>query len=305
MQPGPMASDADIQTLAPILKEANEILQGHFDRSNFTVEIHQAFLDLVTYGTACIRFDETEPGDLSAFRFQTAPLDRIYFLDTANGFLDTVFCLLRLSRDEVLERFPHAAPELKDSQNDARYTILYAVTPHAQGGYTLSFILDPENSDPLLLEQIRSATSPFTAFRWQKASGEIYGRSPVMKALPDIKTANKVVELLLKNASIAVTGIWLADDDGILNPANIKLTPGAIIPKAVGSAGLTPQKMPENFDVSQLVLNDLRQKIRHALMGNLLGQDSKQRMTATEVLERQAHMIQMLGATYGRLQCEL
>ena len=61
-----------------------------------------------------------------------------------------------------------------------------------------------------------------------------------MTALPDIKTANKVVELILKNASIAVTGIWLADDDGVLNPANVKLVPGSIIPKAVGSAGLTP-----------------------------------------------------------------
>ena len=75
-------------------------------------------------------------------------------------------------------------------------------------------------------------------FRWVKGAGELYGRSPVMTALPDIKTANKVVELILKNASIAVTGIWLADDDGVLNPANIKLVPGSIIPKAVGSAGL-------------------------------------------------------------------
>jgi hypothetical protein len=33
-----------------------------------------------------------------------------------------------------------------------------------------------------------------------------------MKTLPDIKTANKVVELVLKNASIAVTGIWQASD---------------------------------------------------------------------------------------------
>ena len=73
-----------------------------------------------------------------------------------------------------------------------------------------------------------------------KAPGEGYGRSPVMKALPDIKTANKVVELVLKNASIAVTGIWQADDDGVLNPAAVKLVPGAIIPKAVGSAGLAP-----------------------------------------------------------------
>ena len=65
-----------------------------------------------------------------------------------------------------------------------------------------------------------------------------------MKALPDIRTANKVVELILKNASIAVTGIWQAEDDGVLNPANIKLVPGTIIPKAVGSAGLTPLEAP-------------------------------------------------------------
>ena len=86
-----------------------------------------------------------------------------------------------------------------------------------------------------------------------------------MTALPDIKTANKVVELILKNASIAVTGIWLADDDGVLNPANIKLVPGSIIPKAVGSSGLTPLQAPGRFDVSHLVLEDLRARIRHAL----------------------------------------
>ena len=58
-----------------------------------------------------------------------------------------------------------------------------------------------------------------------------------MKALPDIRTANKVVELVLKNASIAVTGIWQADDDGVLNPGTVRLVPGTIIPKAPGSAG--------------------------------------------------------------------
>ena len=79
-----------------------------------------------------------------------------------------------------------------------------------------------------------------------------------MKALPDIKTANKVVELILKNATIAVTGIWQAEDDGVLNPSNIRLTPGAIIPKAVGSKGLSPLQTAGDFDVSELVLSDLR-----------------------------------------------
>ena len=148
-------------------------------------------------------------------------------------------------------------------------------------------------------------TSPFINFRWLKAPGEIYGRSPVMKALPDIKTANKVVELILKNASISVTGIWQAEDDGILNPANIKLVPGAIIPKAVGSKGLTPLEAPGNFNVSELVLSDLRARINHALLADRLSQIETPKMTATEVLERSAEMARILGATFGRLQSEL
>ena len=139
-----------------------------------------------------------------------------------------------------------------------------------------------------MLAEGRFDQAPFIAFRWLKAPGEIYGRSPVMKALPDIKTANKVVELVLKNASIAVTGIWQADDDGVLNPANVKLVPGAIIPKAVGSSGLTPLAAPGRFDISQLVLDDLRGRIRHALLADRLGQIDAPRMTATEVLERSA-----------------
>lgn len=102
-----------------------------------------------------------------------------------------------------------------------------------------------------------------------------------------------------------VFGIWQADDDGVVNPANIKLVPGAIIPKAVGSAGLTPLETPGRFDVSQLVLEDLRGRIRHALLADRLGQVDAPRMTATEVLERSAQMARILGATYGRLQTEL
>lgn len=126
-----------------------------------------------------------------------------------------------------------------------------------------------------------------------------------MKTLPDIKTANKVVELILKNASIAASGIWQADDDGVINLANIELLPGTIIPKAVGSKGMTPLEMPSNFDVSQIVLDDLRSRIRHALMVDRLGMIGQRQMTATEVLERSSEMALLLGATYGRLQSEL
>lgn len=62
---------------------------------------------------------------------------------------------------------------------------------------------------------------------------------------------------------------------------------------------------PGRFDVSQLVLDDLRKRIRHALLVDRLGPVADSRMTATEVLERSAEMARLLGATYGRLQSEL
>src|SRR5690606_12336854 len=171
-------------------------------------------------------------------------------------------------------------------------------------GYRYAAVVRAGEEPAVTLAEGRFTSSPFIAFRWMKAPGETYGRSPVMQALPDIKTANKVVELVLKNASIAVTGIWQADDDGVLNPATVRLVPGAIIPKAIGSDGLKPLEAPGRFDVSQLVLEDLRARIRHALLADRLGQVESPRMTATEVLERSAEMARVLGATYGRLQSE-
>ncbi len=81
--------------------------------------------------------------------------------------------------------------------------------------------------------------------------------------------------------------------------------PGAIIPKAVGSKGLTPLDMPGRFDVSELVLKDLRARIRHALLADQIGPVIDKKMSATEVLERSAEMALLLSATYGRLQSEL
>ncbi len=307
-KPGPALSEADAQSLSPVLENTAKIIAGHFDKSNFHVEMHQCFLDLVVGGTAALYFEETEPGAYSAFKFSAVPLADILLEEGDNGFLDGSHRTQQLTLTQLTERYGDIilpADIIRTGARDAqaRFGVLESILPE-RGGYQYTALL-MEGSSPTLLREGRFAESPAIAFRWMKSPGEIYGRSPVMKALPDIKTANKVVELILKNASIAVTGIWQADDDGVLNPANIELVPGAIIPKAVGSQGLKALDMPGRFDVSQLVLNDLRSRIRHALLTDKLGQVSDARMTATEVLERASEMALLLGATYGRLQSEL
>lgn len=301
----------DRDALGEELERIASQLQTHFDRSNFAVEMHQCYLDLVTAGTASLLIEEAKPGEPSAFRFTAVPLSQVVFEEGSSGRLDTTFRRWEMRARELRERFPGAevpgAATGGADRDEARIPVIEAVVPDAHG-FRYMAILEPgagTSANTALLAEGRFRQSPFINFRWIKAPGEIYGRSPVMKALPDIKTANKVVELVLKNASIAVTGIWQADDDGVLNPATIRLAPGTIIPKAVGSAGLTPLEAPGRFDVSELVLNELRGRIRQALLVDKLGQIDSPRMTATEVLERAAEMARILGATFGRLQSEL
>ncbi|MBE6449226.1 MAG: phage tail protein [Alphaproteobacteria bacterium] len=301
---------------AEFLEDISQTLNSHLNLSNFSVEMHQCFLDLVTVGTACLLFEEARIGEKTAFHFTAIPLSEIYVDEGYKGVLDTTFRYCQLPLSTVIQRFECEdavnKQQLKDiNPADILIPVIECVVPKKCGGYEYVAFVEKDadglfgKKEHFILKQGCFETSPFITFRWIKASGEVYGRSPVMKALPDIKTTNKVVELILKNATIAVTGIWQAEDDGVLNPANIRLVPGTIIPKAVGSKGLTPLQAAGDFDVSQLILEDLRNRIRHALLNDKLGQVQNTKMTATEVLERSAEMIRILGAVYSRLQTEL
>lgn len=308
-------SEQEAITAAPTLDKITKIVQANFDRSNLSLEIHQCFLDLITVGTGCLLFEEAPVGSHCAFRFLAVPLSEVCLDEGPTGQLDCTFRRSLVDYNTLRSRFPTF--ELPDRivkellKNESKIALIESVIPRALGKYDYCAFLEPanqpdclKNTDMVLKENIFE-TSPFISFRWLKAPGEVYGRSPVMKALPDIKTVNKVIELVLKNATIATTGIWLAEDDGVLNPANIQLVPGAIIPKAVGSKGLIPLEPAGKFDVSQLITNDLHERIRHALLGDKLSQIESERMTATEVKERTREMARILGATYGRLQSEL
>jgi hypothetical protein len=311
--PGPALGTAGRGRIKPRLAHAEEALQGHLDRSNFSVEMHQTYLDLVILGTASLLFEEAPIGASSAFRFAAVPLKDTVLEEGPDGALDVTFRRSELTAQQLVSRYgAQALPENlagrspDEAADEQRFAVVEGVLPDGVAYDYLAVLERGEGvGEPAVLRRGRFGRSPFINFRWMKAPGEVYGRSPVMRALPDIRTVNKAVELTLKNASIAVTGIWQADDDGVLNPATVRLTPGTIIPKAVGSGGLTPLQPPGSFDVSELVLTDLRERIRQALLTNKLGTVDSPRMTATEVLEHSAEVARVLGATFGRLQAEL
>ncbi|MBQ0013550.1 MAG: head-tail connector protein [Proteobacteria bacterium] len=286
--------------LAPSAENATMMLRAHLNDSNFYTTIHQCYMDLVVLGSACLFMSENPIGSDSAFSFTAIPMSDIAILKNA------VFHTTSMPACEVISKYPSWTPpaSLRDSikRNPDMPLRLVQSLVDTQFVAWLDVGGDIENN---IVATGTFETNPYIIFRWSVASGELYGRGPVMRALPDIKTANKVVELVLKNATIAVSGIWQADDDGVINLSNINLAPGAIIPKAVGSSGLTPLSSGADFDVSQIVLRDLRDRIRHTLLADRLGLLSDKEMTATEILARNSDMMRILGATYGRILHEL
>jgi len=309
LEPAAAVTPAEARALAPMLEEATRQTLAQFHRSNFAVELHQCFLDLACIGTATLAFEEAPTGGHGAFSFTAVPADDVFVEAGPGGQVRGHFRISRLRGLELLQRYDawRLGSELVERLKrdpSRRLELVEAVLAEAQGHAYAAFLLDG-GDDAVLVEQGHFQTSPFITFRWTKSAGDVYGRSPVMTALPDVKTANKVVELVLKNAAMAITGMWQADDDGVLNPHNIRLQPGAVIPKAPGSTGLTPLDTPGRFDVSDLILDDLRARIRHTLLVDRLGPVTDGRMTATEVLERSAQSARLLGAVYGRLHAEL
>jgi len=282
--------------LSPDAETATNMLRAHLNDSNFYTTIHQCYIDLVVLGTACLFMAENPLGSDSAFSFTAIPMTDLAILPNA------IFHTTSLPASDLMERYPNVTlpNHMKDTIKNNPETPIRLVQSLVGKDFTAWIDVggDFENN---IVARGTFETNPYIIFRWSLVSGEIYGRGPVLRALPDIKTANKVVELVLKNATIAVSGIWQADDDGVINLSNINLTPGAIIPKAVGSSGLTPLSSGADFDVSQIVLRDLRDRIRHTLLADRLGLLSDKEMTATEILARNADMVRILGATYGRL----
>ena len=281
---------------SPNAEAATAALRANLNDSNFYTTIHQCYIDLIVLGTACLFMSENPIGAASAFSFTAIPMRDIAILNGA------IFHTATMPAREVMEKYPSWTPpaDLRDTIKQDPETPLKLVQSLIGTDFVVWLDVggDIENN---IVATGTFETNPYIIFRWSVASGETYGRGPVLRALPDIKTVNKVVELVLKNATIAVSGIWQADDDGVINLSNINLTPGAIIPKAVGSSGLTPLSSGADFDVSQIILKDLRERIRHALLADRLGLLSGKEMTATEIMARNADMMRILGATYGRL----
>jgi|TARA_R100000353_G_scaffold78458_1_gene59174 phage portal protein BeeE len=296
------------ETLDSVTEYVFEILQN----SNFSQEVHETFLDCAV-GTGVLLVEEGDA--VQPVKFRSIPLPHVLLDAGHDDKIDHIFRERFVKYKQLLIAFPNAIiPErmkedmMKNPDKDCK--IIEAVYRNydntKEEEYTYCVISEMYQAELLTKTFKGIGSNPFIVYRWSKCAGEVYGRGPLQLALPAIKTANLVIELILENAQMAISGMYQVEDDGVINVDNIQLIPGTIIPKAVGSTGLTPVQPAGNFQVSDLVLRDMRTNIKKALYNDMLGTpNEKTPMSATEVAERMADLSRQIGAAFGRLQAEL
>jgi hypothetical protein len=145
---------------------------------------------------------------------------------------------------------------------------------------------------------------PVVCYRSSIVAGEPWGYGPGLGCLPDVKVGNRIVQLELQSAAIAVSGVWQAEDDGVLNPRSVKLTPGAIIPIAQGSKGLQPLQFPGRIDISQAKLDEIQNNVKRAFYVVKVKPEDAARMTATGYAGQKDQMIREMRGMYGQLRSE-
>lgn len=276
--------------------------------TNFDLAIGEFLIDL-SVGTAAMII---EVGDeMTPIRFTAVPQYLVAIEEGINGNVDNVYRRMRIKGEAIKAQWPAAKiPEdmerrIKEKPGDP-IELLEACVYNYDERQVEYHLIAMKGEHCLLEKKLRR--SRWVVGRYMKVAGEIYGRGPLTTAIFDIKTLNKTVEFLLKNASIGIAGVYTATDDGVMNPQNIKIVPGAIIPVARngGPQGPSLQKLQSASDINltQLVINDLRMNIKKTLLDESLPPDNMSARSATEVVERMKELSQNLGSAFGRLTNE-
>jgi hypothetical protein len=295
------------------LEDATQRMYDVIAKSNFQQEIFECYHDLIAFGTACLMIEEDDEDTLN---FSARHIKEIYIQENKKGYVDTIYRKFKMPAQAVLDKFgmENVSKEVLNSAKKNPFddlTIIHVVRPRLE--------FDPKKKDkknmPFQSIYYEESTghiimiggfkeNPYVIPRYLKASTEIYGRSPGMNALPDVKVLNKMVENSLKAAAKQIDPPLLIPDDGMLAP--IRMAPGSINYYRAGSRDrIEPLNINANTSITLNSENQRREAILKMFHVDQLVITENRNMTATEVLQRQEEKMRILGPVLGRLQSEL
>ena len=303
----PDAGDAEKQWL----EDAAKAVWENIHASNFDAVAFDCMYDITIAGQFAMFVDEADDG---GYRFEQWALANTYFSSSRNGGpVDTVIneypltaeqAVMAYGEDMVSEQVRKAYAETPDQQ----FVFIRAIFPRHEGNGRMA------KNMPIASMHIEQGTKhvcresgyhemPVGVPRWKLLTGSHYALGPVYDALPSLKTLNKAVEMVLANMDLAVAGMWIAEDDGVLNPRSVRVGPRKII-IANSVDSMKALQPAAKFDAAFLQIDALEKQIRRVLMADQLTPKDGPAITATEATINVELIRQQLGPIYGRMKSE-
>ena len=280
--------------------------------------------DLAVLGTGALFTGEAE--NLNRLTFASQDLASLYIMVDADGLVNGLFRTRKFSARQAEEFFKDrlggeigktAAKSLDNKQPDKKHDYVHVVMPRkerdserrdSQNLPFASIWIDVD--DKAIIHESGFHEFPFAVPRWDTMSGELYGRSPAMIALPDANTLQAQGETLLVAGEYATLPPIFAPHDSIVSSR--KLKPGKYVfydlDSAVGQGlrqPIFPMQSGGNLPIGREMQNDTRDMVWASFFRNILNlpTDGPQ-MTATEVIQRKEEFIRAIGPVFGRLEAD-
>ncbi len=256
----------------------------------FYAKVHELYADLVCFGTAVFYADEN-PG--TGLFFSCRHLAECAIAENAREEVDTLHRRFLYSARQAAQRWGDALSEplrrAAETEPDRKFPFLHAVAPRGELG--LARGPQPVGSLYVDVEGRRVVGEgaywefPYQVPRWSQASRGLYGDSPALLALPDIKMLNAMGKTTIVAAQKAADPPILAPDEAAVR--GIRTSPGQIIYGGIDAQGrrlYEPFVTGANVGLGLELEEQRRDAIREAFHFSLLMLVGRPNRTATEVL---------------------
>lgn len=208
------------------LQRSSTKIRNVFNNSNFQTETHEIYIDETAFGTACMTIEED---DDMICRFSARPLQRTYLVEDHMGRVIEVYrtwCAdaAKAALQFGLENLPEKIQDAFKKGQDTEFEFVNCVYKNVDYGDKKKKYRYPWISQYINIEYKKQVKlsgfyeNPNVTPRWMKRTGEVYGRSPGMTALPEVKMLNIMTETTLRGAQKVVDPPLQAPDDGFVMP---------------------------------------------------------------------------------------
>lgn len=285
--------------------------------SNFQTEIIEVYLGLGSIGTWVLYMEED---DDKIINFNARPIYQSWIAENKRGEIDQICRTEKWTKHQILEKWgkkKSLKPKSDDwkkkleRKNDTdEIELLHSVFPRNDydnnglpGNFKFASCWDMVE-DAINIDESGFREFPYAIPRWSKVSGEIYGRSPAMNCLADIKMLQAVMKVTIKGLEKTVDPPILAPDEGIVLPLKLNAS-GVNYYRAGSQDQIKPLQIDARVDYGQKALEDIRGRIMKAFYIDQLQLQNGPQMTATEVQRRTEQQLRLMGPILGRLHHEL